>query len=120
MTAATASSNGRVAPARVYKLHARPAWRRFLLTREAAIIALLILVIAIASVTVRNFDSPLTVTYLLRDVAPILLIAIALFVLGAGACAAAQSMTQLILARVLQGLGAGGLMPVALVVTGAP
>jgi MFS family permease len=48
----------------------------------------------------------------------ILLIAIALFVLGAGACAAAQSMTQLILARVLQGLGAGGLMPVALVVTG--
>ncbi|HVL62999.1 MAG TPA: ABC transporter permease [Microbacterium sp.] len=76
MTAATASSNGRDAPARVYKLHARPAWRRFLLTREAAIIALLILVIAIASVTVRNFDSPLTVTYLLRDVAPILLIAL--------------------------------------------
>jgi MFS family permease len=48
----------------------------------------------------------------------ILLIAIALFVVGAGACAAAQTMTQLILARVLQGLGAGGLMPVALVVTG--
>jgi MFS family permease len=48
----------------------------------------------------------------------ILLIAIGLFVLGAGACAAAQTMTQLILARVLQGLGAGGLMPVALVVTG--
>ena len=29
-----------------------------------------------ARVTVRNFDSPLTVTYLLRDVAPILLIAL--------------------------------------------
>ncbi|MET4639794.1 ABC transporter permease [Mycetocola sp. 2940] len=64
------------ASARVYKLHARPAWRRLLLTREAAIIALLILVIAVALATVRNFDSPLTVTYLLRDVAPILLIAL--------------------------------------------
>ena len=48
----------------------------------------------------------------------ILLIAISLFVVGAGACAAARTMTQLIGARVLQGLGAGGLMPVALVVAG--
>ena len=48
----------------------------------------------------------------------ILLIAISLFVLGAGACAAAQTMTHLIAARVLQGLGAGGLMPVALIVSG--
>jgi rhamnose transport system permease protein len=37
---------------------------------------LLILVIAVALATVRNFDNPLTVTYLLRDVAPILLIAL--------------------------------------------
>ena len=71
MTAATTTS-----PARVYKLHARPAWRRVLLTRETAIIALLLIVIAVALATVRNFDSPLTVTYLLRDVAPILLIAL--------------------------------------------
>jgi len=71
MTAATTTS-----PSRVYKLHARPAWRRVLLTRETAIIVLLILVIAVALATVRNFDSPLTVTYLLRDVAPILLIAL--------------------------------------------
>jgi MFS family permease len=48
----------------------------------------------------------------------ILLIAISLFVLGAGACAAARTMTHLILARVLQGLGAGGLMPIALTVSG--
>lgn len=48
----------------------------------------------------------------------ILLIAISLFLVGAGACAAARTMTQLILARVLQGLGAGGLMPVALTVSG--
>lgn len=46
----------------------------------------------------------------------VLLGAIALFVAGAGACAAAQTMTHLVLARVLQGLGAGGLMPVALIV----
>jgi rhamnose transport system permease protein len=64
------------APTRVYKTHARPAWRRTLLTREAAIIGILILVIVVALATVRNFDSPLTVTYLLRDIAPILLIAL--------------------------------------------
>ena len=48
----------------------------------------------------------------------ILLIAIALFVAGAATCAAAQTMTQLIAARTLQGLGAGGLVPVALIVSG--
>lgn len=64
------------APTRVYKAHAKPAWRRVLLTRETAIIALLVLVIVVALATVRNFDSPLTVTYLLRDIAPILLIAL--------------------------------------------
>ena len=64
------------APTRVYKAHAKPAWRRILLTRETAIIAILILVIIVALATVRNFDSPLTVTYLLRDIAPILLIAL--------------------------------------------
>ncbi|HEV8266727.1 MAG TPA: MFS transporter [Thermoanaerobaculia bacterium] len=47
----------------------------------------------------------------------ILLLAIALFLAGAGACAASRSMVQLIVARGLQGLGAGGLLPVALVVS---
>lgn len=61
---------------RVYTAHARPAWRRALLTREAAIIGILILVIVVALTTVENFDSPLTVTYLLREIAPILLIAL--------------------------------------------
>lgn len=64
------------ARARVYQAHAKPAWRRALLTREAAIIAILVLVVVVALATVPNFDSPLTVTYLLRDVAPILLIAL--------------------------------------------
>lgn len=62
--------------ARSYRAHARPFWRRALFTREAAIIGVLVLVIVVAMATVRNFDSPLTVTYLLRDIAPILLIAL--------------------------------------------
>lgn len=63
-------------PTRDYRPYARPAWRRFLLTRETAIIGLLLIVIVVALATVRSFDSPLTVTYLLRDIAPILLIAL--------------------------------------------
>ncbi|MBT2516806.1 ABC transporter permease [Streptomyces sp. ISL-90] len=61
---------------RTYKAHANAAWRRVLVTREAAVIALLAIVIATALAVVPNFDSPLTVTYLLRDLAPILLIAL--------------------------------------------
>src|SRR5258706_274072 len=44
----------------------------------------------------------------------ILLLAIALFLAGAGACAASRTMVQLIVARGLQGLGAGRLLHVAL------
>ncbi|MBB5788747.1 ABC transporter permease [Jiangella mangrovi] len=61
---------------RTYKPHARPAWRRALLTRETAIVVILVLVVVVSLATVPNFDSPLTATYLLRDVAPILLIAL--------------------------------------------
>jgi rhamnose transport system permease protein len=62
--------------ARTYQPYAHPLWRRILVTRESAIIGLLIAVIAVALAVVPNFDSPLTVTYLLRDIAPILLIAL--------------------------------------------
>ena len=71
----TAVTTDTVAP-RTYQGHGRPLWRRALLTREAAIIGILVLVVVVALGTVRNFDSPLTVTYLLRDIAPILLIAL--------------------------------------------
>ncbi len=48
----------------------------------------------------------------------ILLVAIAVFLSGAVACGLARSMPRLILARGLQGLGAAGLVPVALTVSG--
>ena len=48
----------------------------------------------------------------------VLLVAIVLFLAGAAACAAARSMPALIGARALQGLGAGGVMPIALTVSG--
>lgn len=48
----------------------------------------------------------------------VLLASMALFLGGALVCALARSMPQLIAARALQGLGAGGVMPVALTVTG--
>nr|WP_255436396.1 ABC transporter permease [Tessaracoccus sp. MC1756] len=51
-------------------------WRRLLLTREGAIIAILLLVYLVSFVAVPNFSGPLTVTFLLREVAPILLIAL--------------------------------------------
>lgn len=56
--------------------HARPLWRRALLTRESAIIALLVLVTGYALVAVPAFDGPLTLPYLLLDTAPVLLIAL--------------------------------------------
>jgi rhamnose transport system permease protein len=61
---------------RTYVSHSHPWWRRALVTREVGIIALLAAVFAYASVAVANFDGPLTVTFLLLDVAPILLIAL--------------------------------------------
>ena len=48
----------------------------------------------------------------------VLLIAIAIFLAGAVTCGFARSMPQLILARAAQGLGAAGLVPIALTVSG--
>ncbi|MDF9714979.1 ABC transporter permease [Nocardioides sp. ChNu-99] len=62
--------------ARTYPSYARPAWQRWLLTRETAIIALLVVVLVWANVNVPNFDGPLTVYYLFLDLMPILLIAL--------------------------------------------
>jgi EmrB/QacA subfamily drug resistance transporter len=46
------------------------------------------------------------------------LVAMTLFLLGSILCGQAQTMTQLILARAMQGLGAGGIMPLAFILIG--
>nr|MCW2728276.1 ATPase [Aeromicrobium sp.] len=61
---------------RSYPSYAAPLWRRVLLTREFAIITLLLVVFFYSRSEVPNFDGPLTIYYLLLDVAPILLIAL--------------------------------------------
>ncbi len=61
---------------RSYTTYAQPLWRRVLVTREASIVGLLLAVVAVSMAIVPNFDSPLTVTFLLREIAPILLIAL--------------------------------------------
>jgi EmrB/QacA subfamily drug resistance transporter len=50
---------------------------------------------------------------------PLFLVAIALFLVGSALCGAAQEMTELVLARGVQGLGAGGLLSLSLAVIGA-
>ena len=61
---------------RTYPAWSQPLWRRLLVTRESAVIALLVLVVAYSLVNVANFDGPLTLTYLLLDITPVLLIAL--------------------------------------------
>ncbi|HYH34648.1 MAG TPA: ABC transporter permease [Nocardioides sp.] len=63
-------------PTRTYAAYSRPLWQRLALTRETAVIALLVGVILYAMGNVDNFDGPLTLTYLLLDVTPILMIAL--------------------------------------------
>jgi rhamnose transport system permease protein len=64
------------ASTRTYRDYDRPLWQRVLLTREMAIVGLLVIVAVVASVSVRGFGQPITLTYLLLDVMPILLIAL--------------------------------------------
>ena len=50
---------------------------------------------------------------------PLLLIAISIFLVGSALCGFAQGMTQLIVFRAIQGIGAGGLFPLSLAVIGS-
>ncbi len=61
---------------RRYAAYSRPLWQRALLTREFAIITLLLVVYLYSLVQVPFFDGPLTLFYLFLDIAPILLIAL--------------------------------------------
>jgi rhamnose transport system permease protein len=76
MTTPTVSTADRPVEPRTYAAHAQPLWRRTLLTREFAVIALLVIVYAWSNVNVTAFDGPLTLYYLFLDTAPILLIAL--------------------------------------------
>ena len=59
-----------------YADFAQPLWKRLLLSRETAVIALTAAVILYSLANVPNFDGPLTVKFLLQDIAPILFIAL--------------------------------------------
>lgn len=63
-------------PVRTYRDYGRPLWRRILMTHEMAIIGLLVLVYVVAYVSVPGFAGPLTIQYLLPNVAAVLLIAL--------------------------------------------
>lgn len=71
MTTATETTTNRVT-----RDFDKPLWRRVLFTREMAIVALLVVVVLVASISVRGFGQPITLNYLLLDIAPILLIAL--------------------------------------------
>jgi rhamnose transport system permease protein len=61
---------------RTYPDYSQPLWRRLLVSRESAVIALLVLVLIWAINGVSYFATQLTMTFLLLDIAPILLIAL--------------------------------------------
>ena len=61
---------------RSYASYTRPVWWRLLLSREAAVIAALVAVILWAIYFVPFFGNQLTMTFLLLDIAPIMLIAL--------------------------------------------
>ncbi|MDR8018941.1 ABC transporter permease [Nesterenkonia aerolata] len=59
-----------------YRSFDRPFWARVLFTPEFLIIGLLVAVWIAALLLVPNFDGPLTVRYLLLDIAPLMMIAL--------------------------------------------
>ncbi|MEN0072165.1 MAG: ABC transporter permease [Propionicimonas sp.] len=63
-------------PARVYPEYGQPLWKRVLLTREMAIVALLVLTWLVASLMIPYFADRLTVYNLLRDMFATLIIAL--------------------------------------------
>ncbi|NUL43826.1 ABC transporter permease [Cellulosimicrobium funkei] len=61
---------------RTYAAYHRPWWFRTFISAEFLIIALLVIVWIIATTSVDNFSGPLTVRYLLMDIAPLMMIAL--------------------------------------------
>ncbi len=102
-------------PTREYKAYQHSALRRVLVTRESAIIGLLVLVLVVASIGVDNFASPLTLTFLIREIAPILFIALPMTLIIITEEIDLSVASTLGLASVITGLGvqAGWPLPVA-------
>ncbi|MCH1867740.1 ABC transporter permease [Nocardioides sp. CFH 31398] len=67
---------GSATTTRTYADSARPLPLRLLLTRDAAVLGLLVAVVSYSVVAIPNFDSQLTIYFLVLDIAPILLIAL--------------------------------------------
>lgn len=63
-------------PTRSYPSYSRPLVLRLLASREFAVVALLVGVFLYATANVQFFDGPLTLYFLFRDLAPVLLIAL--------------------------------------------
>src|SRR3954467_9744985 len=74
MSESTATT--RAAVGRTYFDYAKPWYQRLLVNRESAVIAALVIVIIYAWTQVPYFAQPITFTYLLLDIMPILLIAL--------------------------------------------
>ena len=70
------NDNGDRAPERIISDYARPLWQRWLISRETAVIAALVIVAIVASGVVQNFGTTTTLGFLLLDAIPILLIAL--------------------------------------------
>jgi rhamnose transport system permease protein len=63
-------------PERTYPSYSRPLVVRLLATREFAVFALLVGVFLYATANVEFFDGPLTLYFLFRDLAPVLVVAL--------------------------------------------
>ncbi len=72
----TSTTDDTARAGRSYAAYAQPLWQRLVVTRETAVIVLTLAVIVYSLVNVENFDGPLTMKFLLQDIAPILLIAL--------------------------------------------
>lgn len=58
--------------------YSAPRWRRLIVSHESALAALILIVLVSALISVRNFGSPITANYFLLDIAPVLMIALAM------------------------------------------
>jgi rhamnose transport system permease protein len=76
MTSPDTTTTRAPATTTTYAAYSRPLWQRLLLTRTAAMVALLVLAYVYAYNQVPFFSGKLTVYFLLMDMAPILLMAL--------------------------------------------